>query len=495
MKVHLMYKDRDLDWNFNNENEIPSTYSLLMKDLDLESVINTMSNGDELIKSVCTTVLANPLKNQDQIEYRQKIQQDAINNKNIITELYKICKETAEEVRYSRYSLTSEWISSIFASGVGLITIYIKRFGEIRKIADKNIKKFNSQGFLQLLKMIQENFPDSYISQVQHTLADLNKVDGTLISAKFGNFLQGTSFVYRKQKNEILNPKMKFAPTYTLPEMDSVGAEDLCNRSDKAVNKTANILAKTAENFQNFFNALTNELAFYVGSLNLYEKLNAINMPLCIPEIKTAGSNSRNWQELYDLSLALLKNEKITGNDNAMEDKTLCIITGANQGGKTTFLKSIGQAQLMAQCGMEVGAEKYTAPIKNNIYTHFKKEEDTNMHSGKLDEEMSRMDKIVSEIKPGDMILSNESFSSTNEREGSEIFLQITKALMEEKVEIFAVTHMCEYAQSFANNKEVEYLQAEHTENGTLTYKMKPAKPATTAFGEEIYRKVFKGVK
>lgn len=103
MKVHLMYKDRDLDWNFNNENEIPSTYSLLMKDLDLESVINTMSNGDELIKSVCTTVLANPLKNQDQIEYRQKIQQDAINNKNIITELYKICKETAEEVRYSRY--------------------------------------------------------------------------------------------------------------------------------------------------------------------------------------------------------------------------------------------------------------------------------------------------------------------------------------------------------------------------------------------------------
>ena len=519
MKVHLMYNDRDLDL----EQEISATYSLLMADLDFDNVINTMSNGDDLIKSACKTVLSNPLKEISQIKYRQQIQQDVINNKELIKDLYKICKETGEEVRYSRYTLTSEWLSSIFSGAVGLITIYIKRFGEIRKIADKNIKKFNSQGFLQLLKMVQENFPDSYISQVQRTLADMNEGEGTLISAKFGSFLQGTSYTYRKNKNEKLNPKMKFAPSYTLPEMDSVSAEDLCYRCDKAKNETADILAKTAENFQNFFNTLKNELAFYVGCINLYEKINSINMPLCQPDFTGTAQNkdtttskdkdtvsaaahnkdtapdtatatdshTRKWQGLYDLSLALLKNEKVTGNDNIIKEKKLCIITGANQGGKTTFLKSIGQAQLMAQCGMLVAAENFTAPVKNNIYTHFKKEEDTNMNSGKLDEEMSRMDKIVTAIKPGDMILSNESFSSTNEREGSQIFTQITNALMEENVEIFAVTHMCEYANSFTGNKNVEYLKAEHTEAGTLTYKMKPAMPSTTAFGEEIYRKVF----
>lgn len=499
MKVHLMFEDKDFDY----DKEISETNSLLMSDLGFENIITTMSNGDELIKSVCTLVLANPLNDIKQIEYRQKIQKDIIANSNIIFDLFNICKETGEEVRYSRYSLTSERVSSIFSSAVGLIIIYIKRFGEIRKIVDKNIKKFNSDGIIKLFNMLQEKFSDSFISQVQRFLSNMNEVEGTLISAKFGSFLQGCSFVYRKEKNEKLNPRMKFAPSYTLPERDNLSAEDLNFRKAKALNETANVLAKVAESFENFFISLKNEIAFYVGCINLYNKLNNIKMPVCIPEFfsespspdevnssSISGCN-RSWVGLYDISLALIKNEKIVGNDNNIICKQLCIITGANQGGKTTFLKSIGQAQLMAQCGMLVGAESFKAPIKNNIFTHFKKEEDSNMNSGKLDEEMSRMDKIVSVIKKGDMLLSNESFSSTNEREGSEIFIQITKALVENNVEIFSVTHMCEYATAFLNNSYVDFLKAEHTEDGNLTFKIKPGAPSLTAFGDEIYKSIF----
>lgn len=491
MKVHLMFTDKDFDFN----NNISETSSLLMEDLELENIINFMSNGDELIKSICISALSSPLNDISQIKYRQSVQQDVINNKDLINRLYNICKETGEEVRLSRYSLSSEWLSSIFSSAVGLISIYIKRFKELRIIADKNIKKFNSKGFTDLFSMIQNNFSDSYISQVLTFLTNTNERDGTLISAKFGSFLQGTSYIYRKEKNEKLNPKIRFAPSYTLPERDNISAEDLSYRRDKAINETANVLAKTAEHFDHFFNTLKNELAFYIGCLNLYDKLKSIKMPLCIPELKEQVKNNsykRNWKCLYDISLALLKKDKITGNDNNLENTQLHIITGANQGGKTVFLKSIGQAQLMAQSGMLVGAESFSVPVKNNIYTHFKKEEDSNMNSGKLDEEMSRMDKIVSKIKPNDMILSNESFSSTNEREGSEIFIQITKALLENNVEIFSVTHMNEYATSFLDNSYVDFLTAERTEGGELTFKIKPGKPASTAFGEEIYKSVFK---
>ncbi|EGD50050.1 DNA mismatch repair protein MutS domain protein [Thermoanaerobacter ethanolicus JW 200] len=63
------------------------------------------------------------------------------------------------------------------------------------------------------------------------------------------------------------------------------------------------------------------------------------------------------------------------------------------------------------------------------------------MKSGKLDEELSRMSDIVDNIKPNSMVLFNESFAATNEREGSEIARQIITALIEKRIKVFFVTH------------------------------------------------------
>ncbi len=70
----------------------------------------------------------------------------------------------------------------------------------------------------------------------------------------------------------------------------------------------------------------------------------------------------------------------------------MVIITGANQGGKTTFLRRIGLARIMMQCGMFVPAKAFTANVCERTLTHFKREEDTAMESGKFDEELRRMD-------------------------------------------------------------------------------------------------------
>jgi DNA mismatch repair ATPase MutS len=169
------------------------------------------------------------------------------------------------------------------------------------------------------------------------------------------------------------------------------------------------------------------------------------------------------------------------------------IITGANQGGKSTFLRSIGLAQLMLQCGMFVPAESFNNNICRRLFTHYKREEDTTMESGKFDEELNRMNNIVDNLQPNSMILFNESFAATNEREGSEIAKQIVCALLEKNIKIFFVTHLYEFSRIFYDNKmeNVIFLRAERKIDGKRTFKIIEGKPLPTSYGEDLYRKIF----
>ena len=123
--------------------------------------------------------------------------------------------------------------------------------------------------------------------------------------------------------------------------------------------------------------------------------------------------------------------------------KDLVIITGANQGGKSTFLRSIGVSQLMMQCGMFVPGDSFSSNICHGLFTHYRREEDTTMKSGKFDEELSRMSEIVDRLTPDSMLLFSELFAATNDREGSEIALQIVCALLEKRVKIWPFCRNC----------------------------------------------------
>ena len=83
------------------------------------------------------------------------------------------------------------------------------------------------------------------------------------------------------------------------------------------------------------------------------------------------------------------------------------------------------------------------------VFTHYKREEDAAMESGKLDEELSRMSAIAGQITRHSILLCNESFASTNEREGSEIARQVVRAMLRKQIKVFFVTHMYDLARSF----------------------------------------------
>ncbi len=198
-------------------------------------------------------------------------------------------------------------------------------------------------------------------------------------------------------------------------------------------------------------------------------------------------------QELYDICLALTMKQKIVGNDMNADGNNLVITTGANQGGKSTFLRSIGLAQLMMQCGMFVPAESFSSNVCDGLFTHYKREEDVTMKSGKLDEELSRMSDIVDKITPNSLVLFNESFAATNEREGSEIARQIVSALLEKRLKVFFVTHLYEFAHGFVGKetKNAVFLRAERQADGGRTFKLVEGEPLQTSYGEDLYTMIF----
>jgi DNA mismatch repair ATPase MutS len=240
---------------------------------------------------------------------------------------------------------------------------------------------------------------------------------------------------------------------------------------------------------------LRTELAFYVGCLNLRERLAQLSEPICLPVPYLVGQRRLSFTGLYDAALALSMRRRVVANDLEDGCRELVIVTGANTGGKSTFLRSIGLSQLMMQAGMFVPAENFAAAICEGVYTHYRREEDSAMESGKWDEELGRMSDIVDRLTPNSLMLFNESFASTNEREGSEIAGQIVGALLDRRIRVFFVTHLYHFAHAFAEQRRegTTFLRAERRPDGTRPFKLVVAEPLETSYGEDLYRTIFAG--
>ena len=274
---------------------------------------------------------------------------------------------------------------------------------------------------------------------------------------------------------------------------DLAGAQALSMLAGRAINDVANTVTQSAEHFQGFFERLRMELGFYLGCLNLRDALTKRQVPNCFPVPTPIATPRFRCRGLRDVGLCLTTTKKVTGNEVDADGKTLVVITGANEGGKSTFLRSVGVAQLMMQSGMFVAAEAYTANVRDGVFTHFQREEDATLTHGKLEEELARMSAIVDHIGPTSLLLSNESFASTNELEGSQIARGIVHAMVDSGIRVFLVTHLYDLAQSlYARDDPADvFLQAERRPDGLRTFRLSPGRPEPTSYGEDSFRRIF----
>jgi DNA mismatch repair ATPase MutS len=278
-----------------------------------------------------------------------------------------------------------------------------------------------------------------------------------------------------------------------LAPRDEAGANAMNELRDRGSALAAGALARSADHVVSFYYQLQTELAFYIGCLGLHGRLRDLRAPFSFPSVTDRGKPRLACKDLYDVSLALSANQRPVGNDINADGKPLIVVTGANQGGKTTFLRSFGLAQLMMQGGMFVGAAQLRANAVDGVFTHFRREEDASMKSGKFDEELGRMSDIVDVIAPHSLLLFNESFAATNEREGSEIARQIATALLERPNKVAFVSHQYAFSHGlFESRRESTlFLRAERRDDGQRTFKLIEGEPLSTSFGEDVYREVF----
>jgi len=510
MKVFLMYPDRDfkverVEQKFPHKQVllIPKEKAALIQDLELETLLNAMAHGDEYLFDVAKQALLSSLDSPDIVCYRQAILKDCLKHPEIIRQIYRIPIQSIENKHRHWMGIFSNYPSGVLSGAREMLEMFVDLLKTLKQITDGHSGEFESQGFRRFFAMIRQELDEEYFEVVKKHLKELKFNDGVLLSAELGKGNEGTNYILRKRNHRNQHwMKQIFAkksPVYsfTLDPRDEGGARVLGDLRDRGLNSVANAVAQSADHIDSFLNALRLELAFYIGCMNLSERLAELGEPIAFPEIVSAGKRRHSFTGLYDVSLALTMKQKVVGNDVNADDKNLIVITGANQGGKSTFLRSIGLAQLMMQCGMFVPAKSFHANLCTNLFTHYRREEDTTMTSGKFDEELSRMSSIVDNLSPNSMLLFNESFAATNEREGSEIARQIVSALLEKHIKVFFVTHLYEIAHSFYDKKMAHaiYLRAERKEDGTRTFKLTEGEPLQTSYGKDLYDAIFQDKK
>jgi len=502
MKVFLMHRDRDFQLGGN----LPPNTVELTQDLEMDILLDAMAAGDSFLQEIAKSSIFASLRDQESILYRQEVLADCLSAPKVIREMYAIAIEAIESERKVWSLMWERDASSALHRSTEVLQLCVKPLRRLWKIAENNDQQFHSEGFKQFFAMIVTELGEEYMRSVEEHLERLEFNNGVLMSAGIGSDCKGGNYVLRKMPvvkqswldrmqgwvNELMS-KANPALVYEVDERDEAGFRILGDLRARGILHVATALTQSTDHILSFFRMLRLELGFYICCLNLHERLALKGEPVCIPEPLASGESEFSCEGLYDVCLSLTLDERTIGNDVNCDGKPLVVITGANGGGKSTFLRSVGLAQLMMQCGMFAPAKALRATVCSGIFTHFKREEDATMQSGKLDEELKRMSTIVDAIAPGSIVLLNESFASTNEREGSEIATQIVHAFLKMGIKVFYVTHLFALADGFqrAGLHSALFLRAERLSNGRRTFRLLEGKPLPTSYGEDLYRRIF----
>jgi len=494
MKALLMHRDRD----FDSAQELPKNASALTQDLELETLLAAMAEGDKFLHDVARRALLCGLaQDRETIEYRQAAVADSLENSETVRALYDLAVEAIETRRKDWLGIHASSPTGVLAGAINLMAMFAQVLRRLRDAAHENADRFKSDAFRTLFATLESELSDAYLGKVQDHLRQLRFPAGVRVSAGLGMGNEGTSYILRKPQDvgwaRHLLGRQAPSHSFRVDPRDEAGGRALGQLRDRGINLAANALAQATDHILAFFEMLRTELAFYVGCINLRDRLAGKGEPVCFPKVAPLSERQHRSVELYDVCLSLHMEERVVGNAVDADGRDLILITGANQGGKSCFLRAIGVAQLMAQCGMFVGAESLETSLCTGLFTHYKREEDSTMKSGKLDEELARMSEIAETIAPDAMILFNEAFSATNEREGSEIALQIVSALVEKRIRVFFVTHLYEFAQTLyeKDGEGAAFLRAERLSDGTRTFHLVPGGPLDTSYGQDLYRRLF----
>ncbi len=233
---------------------------------------------------------------------------------------------------------------------------------------------------------------------------------------------------------------------------------------------------------------LEQEIQYYLAFFRFEEKMKGQGFGFCAPECNP--ERDMEAEGLYDLALACansVRGRSVVSNDFAYRRGELFfVVGGANQGGKTTFARSVGQLVYFAEMGLDVPADRANVHYFTALMTHFSAEESLSSGKGRLKEELMRLAPMLEKQVEGAFVIINELFTTAAHYDGCIMGARVLTHFMEQRCRGIYVTHLKELGSSAEG---VVALNAMLDGERRRTYKISREKMEDVGFAEDIVKK------
>lgn len=242
----------------------------------------------------------------------------------------------------------------------------------------------------------------------------------------------------------------------------------------------------------------TKEIHFYLAFLIFAEKTEEKGYSFCLPEVTVlhSGDGSGEEQEfnglgIYDAALLWKSTKKdspvVTNDFSYGGHSSFFVVTGPNQGGKTTFARALGQAVYFSRMGLPVNASSLKIPFFHGLLTHFEAEESLMSNAGKLKEEINRLEPMMLSQEEGQFIILNELFTTATTSDAYSMGKRVMAHFGKRNCYGIYVTHIQELAEESEHVISL-VAQVEDGEEKRRTYRIIPMKPQGYGYSESLVK-------
>ncbi|KUG02610.1 muts domain protein, family 5 [hydrocarbon metagenome] len=486
MTFHSILFERFEDRSKEVRSEVPEFFA----DLNLDQIIDaiTADRPEYNLKPFFYT----SLDDIDTIKYRHAIMRDLENET-----LFEIIKTFAQEMRSMRDHIdqAAKLYYKYQKEGWFLEAVEIYCEAVICLVHDLNLVNLQSRGFIDFCEYVTD-----YTQSIgfKSLLAETKKLKAGLSTVKYCLLISdrvrknAICIEVRKYESEIdysedvVNTFKKFkqeaVKEYLVnfssgPDMNHVeaGILDLVAQMYPDIFKDLDdYYARNSDYQDNTLNAFDREIQFYLAYLEYAAKFKMAGLEFCYPQIADECKEVYNY-EGFDLALAnklIAEKSVIVCNDFYLRDhERILVVSGPNQGGKTTFARTFGQLHYLANLGCPVPGRKAQLLLFDRLFTHFEKEENIHNLSGKLQDELIRIYNILNQSSSNSIIIMNEIFTSTTLTDAVLLSKQIMERIIKLDILCVCVTFIDELGSY--SSKTVSMVSNIVPENPALrTYKI-----------------------